>query len=68
MAINVSMAPVDDAAEAERLMVHHLQLAAMYFEATDLFLVDRLPTTDFSYDAMVAWAHRMEALYPAEDA
>jgi hypothetical protein len=67
MSIRIDMVPVEDAAEAERLCIHHLQLAAMYFEATDNDLEERLPRNEFSSPAMVDWARRMEALYPVED-
>ena len=65
MTINVDITPVDDEQEALRLMLHHLKLAAAYFEAT--------PTTwsfdkdHFSAPAIAAWGNAMEALYPPED-
>lgn len=34
MPINIDPSPVLNGAEAEALMLHHLMLAAMYFEAT----------------------------------
>jgi hypothetical protein len=47
--IRVDMVPVEDEEEAFRLALHHLQLAAMYFEASPMDLVDRLQQqTDFS--------------------
>lgn len=68
MGINVDAPPADDAQQAEFLMLHHLRLAAMYFEATDENLCPRLPTDDFSRPAMAAWVEAMEALYPDNDA
>ena len=68
MAINVDCITVEDEEEAFRLALHHLQLAAMYFEASPMDLVDRLQRqTDFSKPAMVAWVKRMEELYPVEE-
>lgn len=48
-------------------MLYHLRMAAMYFEATDLNLHERLPVDDFSVTAMRAWEHAMEALYTETD-
>ena len=64
MSINVDCPPVEDAREAEKLCLYHLQLAAMYFEATDNDLEERLPTNEFSWIAMRDWARAMESLYP----
>lgn len=62
------MVPVEDEEEAFRLALHHLQLAAMYFEASPTDLVARLESlTDYSQPAMVEWAKRMEELYPADE-
>ena len=55
--------PVADEAEAETLMIHHLRLAAMYFEATGEHMEERLPD-DFSNLAMRWWVQAMESLYP----
>lgn len=66
MSINVDCPPVADAKEAEFLCLYHLRMAAMYFEATDLELCERLPADDFSRPAMAAWTEAMEALYPEE--
>lgn len=61
MSIGVDAFPVSNEEEARTLMIHHLRLAAMYFEATPNDL--RLPTDDFSSSAMQAWANAMEGLY-----
>lgn len=66
MSIGVDAPRVESAAEAELLLLHHLRLAAMYFEATDNNLAERLPGEDFSSPAMLAWAASMEALYPED--
>jgi hypothetical protein len=66
--IRVDMVPVEDEEEAFSLALHHLQLAAMYFEASPTDLVARLEVlTDYSQPAMVEWAKRMELLYPADE-
>lgn len=68
MSIHIDMVPVEDEEEAFRLALHHLQLAAMYFEASPMDLVGRFTSlTDHSRPAMIAWAKRMEELYPPED-
>jgi len=64
MTIGVDVTPVEDEQEALLLMLHHLKLAAAYFEAT--------PTTfgvpeHFSTPAIRAWLGAMETLYPEED-
>jgi hypothetical protein len=67
MAINVDVPPVDDEQAALTLMVHHLQLAAAYFEATPSeILTEDVPDT-FSKTAIIWWLQGMEALYPEED-
>lgn len=68
MTIGVDAPPVEDAAEARILLLHHLRLAAMYFEATDEDLITTLPGDEFSLPAMTAWVGAMEALYPEEEA
>lgn len=60
MPLGVDVSPVEHEDEALVLMLHHLKLAAAYFEAT--------PTTievpeHFSRDAMVAWLGVMEKQY-----
>lgn len=64
MPINVCVPPVEDEQEALQLMLHHLTLAASYFEATpkDISVPD-----SFSAPAMRAWLEAMEGLYPEED-
>lgn len=67
MTIGVDAPRVTDEEEALVLMLHHLRLAAMYFEATpNENLCERLPADEFSRPAMAAWAEAMEALYPEE--
>lgn len=61
MSIGIDAFPVADEEEARVLMIHHLRLAAMYFEATPNDL--RLPNDEFSSAAMIAWACAMEGLY-----
>lgn len=53
-------------AEANTLCVHHLRLAAAYFEETSRNL--QPPSDEFSAPAMLAWLAAMEALYPEDDA
>lgn len=53
---------VDSADEALRLMLYHLHLASLYFEATDENLDLSLPG-EFSAPAIRAWAATMETLY-----
>lgn len=64
MSINVDMPPVVDEQHALRLMFHHLELAASYFEATPK-VISIVPDV-FSVTAMKAWLEAMEALYPVE--
>lgn len=67
MSIGVDAPRVENGPEALFLMLHHLRLAAMYFEATpEADLVEMLPPDDFSRPAIAAWIENMEALYPKE--
>ena len=59
----VDAPPVEDAAEARVLLLHHLRLAAMYFEATDEDIAATFPADEFSLKAMFAWVAAMDALY-----
>lgn len=45
-------------------MLHHLRLAAAYFEATPTVIPVDAIADDFSYTAMAAWVKAMDALYP----
>lgn len=63
--LNVDAPPVT-AKEADFLAIYHLRMAAMYFEATDENLCERLPADEFSRSAMAAWVESMEALYPED--
>jgi len=63
MTINVDVCPVEDEQEALFLMLHHLKLAATYFEATPTTF--DIPDT-FSKPAMRAWLDGMEKLYPED--
>lgn len=65
MSINVGGDPVENEQEALFLMLHHLRLAALYFEATPK-VISSVPDT-FSQHAIRAWLAEMEALYPEED-
>lgn len=67
MTIGVDAPPVVDEQEAQTLLLHHLKLAAMYFEASPVDLMAALPGDEFSLPAMTAWVSAMEALYPEED-
>lgn len=64
MAINIDIMSVSDEDEALTLMLHHLRLAASYFEATP----DPIPTSawqdDFSAPAISKWVQEMDSLYP----
>lgn len=60
MTISNVLPPVNDEAEAETLMFHHLALAAQYFEMTGAS--HTIPST-FSSPAMKVWIAAMEALY-----
>lgn len=66
MAIGVDIRGVENEAEALALMLHHLRLAAAYFEATPEQLPE-IASDDFSKPAIDAWLAGMEALYPKED-
>ncbi len=64
MSIGVDVTPVEHEDEALVLMLHHLKLAAAYFEATPMgFSVPE----HFSRDAILAWVKAMEALYPENE-
>ena len=60
--MNIDAPSVADEDEAVVLMLHHLRLAAAYFEATPKAIT--LDFEDFSQPAIVAWIAAMEALYP----
>ena len=60
--MNIDTPTVIDEAEAIVLMLHHLQLAAAYFEATPKVIP--IDFIHFSHPAIVAWIAAMEALYP----
>lgn len=62
MSIGVDAFPVENEEEARILMLHHLRLAAMYFEATPTKI--EVPEDEFSRPAMNAWLDAMEGLYP----
>lgn len=59
--MNIEGVPVENAAEAERLMFYHLRLAANLFEATDTCL--KIPKDEFSTLAMKVWLRAMAGLY-----
>lgn len=64
MTINVDIPPVEDEQEALYLMLYHLKLAAMYFEATPLEIT--IPETH-SQCAIRSWLASMESLYSDEE-
>jgi hypothetical protein len=64
--MNIDAPPVADEAEALSLMLHHLKLAAAYFEATPEDLSAHLTGDHFSAPAIGAWLVAMEALYPKD--
>lgn len=66
MTIGVDAPRVANGEEANLLLVHHLRLAAMYFEASTEDLIAVLPSDDFSLPAMQVWVGAMEALYPGD--
>ena len=67
MTINVCAPPVENEQEALTLMFYHLQLAAMYFEATPVKIrYTDIPDT-FSRVPMWQWLQGMNSLYPEED-
>ena len=66
--INVCVAPVADEDEALFLMLHHLQLAAAYFEATPLEITPADIGDHFYAPAIKAWLTVMTDLYPEEEA
>ncbi len=67
MTINVSAPPVENEQEALTLMFYHLQLAAMYFEATpEMISYTDVPDT-FTTAPMWQWLQSMDALYAEED-
>jgi hypothetical protein len=65
--INVDVCPVEDESEALLLMLHHLRLAAAYFEATPQNLTCRFLGEHFSQPAILSWIEAMEKLYPNDD-
>lgn len=65
--IRIDAPPIEDEAEATALVLHHLRLAAAYFEALpDPFEPDGWDEYHCG-PAMKAWLAAMEALYPDED-
>lgn len=64
MVINVDAPPVENEQEALTLMIYHLRMAAMYFEATPTIIPIDTIANDFSLTAMADWIKAMEALYP----
>jgi hypothetical protein len=55
---------VRDETEAMVLMLHHLKLAARYFEATPTTYPHSFLDEEFSAPAVAAWLVEMERLYP----
>ena len=67
MTINVDIVPVEDEQEALVLMLHHLKLAAAYFEATPEDITREQVGDHFSATAIMWWLQGMEALYPEDE-
>lgn len=67
MTINVDCPPVEDEEEALKLMIYHLKMAAMYFEATPSKFPDHLYEGEFSATPMITWVLEMEKLYPDDE-
>ena len=63
MTIFVDVEAVDNEQEALVLMLHHLKLAAAYFEATPVEF--EIPACH-SRLAMLAWRNAMDDLYPKD--
>jgi len=67
MATHIESVDVESEEEALVFMVHHLQIAARYFEGTPKVIpVDSIRSSEFSFPAIVAWVQAMEGLYPNE--
>lgn len=62
--IHLDAHPVENEAEALTLMLHHLRLAEMYFEATPDKVPNDIAADAFSKPAIDAWLAAMESLYP----
>ena len=67
MSINIDAPSVANEDEALLLMMHHLKIAAMYFEATPSSIsVMDVTKGEFSQPAIIKWLSEMEKLYPEE--
>ena len=67
MSINIDAPSVSNEEEAMFLMIHHLKMAAMYFEATPSSIsVMDVTKDEFSQPAIIKWLSEMEKLYPEE--
>lgn len=55
-----------DQYEGLYLMLYHLRMAALYFEATPTEIEHKSIALEFSYPAMRAWLAAMETLYPED--
>lgn len=64
MAIHIDLVPVENEQEGLALMMHHLQLAAAYFEAAPLGLQSRYLGEHHSMPAIKVWIQAMDELYP----
>ncbi len=64
--MNIDAPSVANETEAMVLMLHHLKLAAMYFEATPEVYPHSFTSGEFSEPAMRAWIAAMEDLYPKD--
>ena len=66
MTINIDISPVEHEQEAFTLMLHHLKLAASYFEATPSPIESGEWLSTFSAPAILVWIQAMEGLYPKD--
>tara|TARA_Y100001968_G_C19202334_1_gene640602 strand:- start:516 stop:731 length:216 start_codon:yes stop_codon:yes gene_type:complete len=66
MTINVDCPPVENEEDGLFLMLYHLRMAAMYFETTPKTFSQYIYKDEHSSEAMFAWQHEMEKLYPED--
>jgi hypothetical protein len=65
--IYIGCPPVENEEEALKLMLYHLKMAAMYFEATPEKIVVNDFQDEFSAPAILVWIDAMEKLYPKDE-
>lgn len=66
MTINVDILPVQDEEEALLLMLHHLHLAASYFEATPAPVRESMVPDTYAAPAIWSFIKTMDNLYPED--